>query len=306
MRGRGRFRTPVSVCAHRVRPNRTRTAPQASPWPVAPSHQYLSIGELAGGAYRDNYVLVILRENVSHTGLELSGMVAPPEARRAIYALFGDEAHFSLLEPLRAYSPAQPSIFSQAPPALQPVLEAVYAEQQAPRSNTVGRRASWQLRTPSSDQLVAGVLRPPSGGVPLITIDHAVGTGPKAAASPRPLAQSTATTAMPAAGPVRSTSTSLWESGKHADVSCARHGRRRQRPRETRRATEHVPCGAGSAYPIGGAARAPCSHAAGVTRRAGQAEADGGAAIGTRSAWDRLRQPRKVRQHQLIVGAPRS
>jgi hypothetical protein len=112
------------------------------------SHQYLSLGELAGGAYRDNYVLVILRENHAQTGLELSGMVAPPDARRAIYALFGDEAHYSLLEPLRAYSPAQPSVFSQAPPALQPELEAVYEEQQAPRS--LARRASWQLRAPGS------------------------------------------------------------------------------------------------------------------------------------------------------------
>ena len=182
---------------------------------------------------------MILRENQSQTGLELSGMVAPPEARRAIYALFGDEAHYSLLEPLRPYSPAQASIFSQAPPALQPILESVYAEQQAPRSAALGRRASWQLR-PMPDRRLSAIARTLDSGT-LITTDNAVGadkaassTGIAAAAysgssvivSPPPLTSTPGGTGRPGSGTPSGTgfgtgpgtsssmgSGSLWEKG---------------------------------------------------------------------------------------------
>ena len=159
-------------------------APERERWKgcTTRSHQYLSIGELAGSAYRDNYVLVILRENRERSGLELSGMVAPPEAKRAVYALFGDEGHYSLLEPMRPYSPAQAGMFSQAPPAIQPVLAQVYAEQQEPRTAHVTRRSSWLSRPPTT-RLSVFDLSPGAAASPTLPAATAAAPAPAPASS---------------------------------------------------------------------------------------------------------------------------
>jgi len=158
----GRNWWPALVTRLGLRGSLTGASSPRARWLRYASHEYLSIGELAGGAYRDNYVLVILREDAPSHKLEVVGMVSPPEARRVIYALFTDDAHYSLLEPVRQYTPGQP-IFHQAPAALQPELNAVYNQQQqhqAPRaaSGKDGRRLSWQtspvlVRAPSKSSL---------------------------------------------------------------------------------------------------------------------------------------------------------
>eukprot|EP01134_Creolimax_fragrantissima_P005488 CFRG5488T1 len=90
---------------------------------------YLGISEMSAGPYRDNYVLVFVREKTASLGggLDVSGLVAPPNATKVFYTLFHDSGHFDLLEPYDG-NPADTSIFSGAPPSLRADLDKLLSE----------------------------------------------------------------------------------------------------------------------------------------------------------------------------------
>eukprot|EP00122_Pirum_gemmata_P004636 Pgem_evm1s4219 len=80
--------------------------------------QYLGISEMAAGAHRDNYILVIVREG--KTGIEVAGLVSPPNATEVYYCLFHDSGHFDLLEAsMNLMSVGDSSIFCHAPESLK-------------------------------------------------------------------------------------------------------------------------------------------------------------------------------------------
>ena len=88
---------------------------------MSESKQFFSISELAAGAYRENYVLVIVRESPDFRDTELQGMIAPPSATRVFYTLFTDPGHFDILEPaVTSWEPG--NLFYEAPRYLQRAL----------------------------------------------------------------------------------------------------------------------------------------------------------------------------------------
>ncbi|KNC82553.1 hypothetical protein SARC_05166 [Sphaeroforma arctica JP610] len=122
---------------------------------------YLGITEMGAGPYRDNYVLVFVREKPAGLGggLDVSGLVAPPNATKVFYTLFHDSGHFDLLEA----NPGQPgdsSIFAGAPAALRSDLETLL---QSFRDQSRRPSAANQLsQTPSQGQIQSQTLSNPS------------------------------------------------------------------------------------------------------------------------------------------------
>eukprot|EP00123_Amoebidium_parasiticum_P016011 comp23245_c0_seq2/m.37958 comp23245_c0_seq2/g.37958 ORF comp23245_c0_seq2/g.37958 comp23245_c0_seq2/m.37958 type:complete len:714 (-) comp23245_c0_seq2:11-2152(-) len=94
------------------------------------NQQYLGISEMSAGAFRDNYILVFVRERPHNLGggLDVSGMVSPPGATRVFYTLFYDTGHFDLLEPL-PISMSDSGIFAGCPTTLRSTLETLHKEQ---------------------------------------------------------------------------------------------------------------------------------------------------------------------------------
>ena len=134
MQNYGRYRPIMESVVNEAKiafPNETsqQTAFQNYIQQMKTSRNFFSISELAAGAYRDNYVLVIIHQNADTGDAELQGMISPPSATRVFYALFVDPAHFDILEPKPALEWEGNNIFCDAPRELQQSLIEVHRRQ---------------------------------------------------------------------------------------------------------------------------------------------------------------------------------